>query len=241
MRLITFSGLDGSGKSTQIEAVVSMVSASGLRVRRLAFWDDGVVLKAMREEFVHKVYGSEAGVGTPENPVIRRDKNMRGWHLALGRPCLYLLDAWHLRSVVACERRSGCDVLIMDRYIYDEPANLPWESWVTQALVRCTVRLAPAPDLAFLLDADPDAAHLRKPEYPVSFMRECRKWYHRLAALLGTMTVIPPLSRQEAGSAIRRALCHRFPDLTTDFRLAHGQRIATDEPRQSPADFRRSE
>ena len=62
--LVTFSGLDGSGKSTQITNLLAHVKARGMRAVSLAFWDDVVVAKGYREKFVHKVYGSERGVGT---------------------------------------------------------------------------------------------------------------------------------------------------------------------------------
>jgi thymidylate kinase len=206
--LISFSGVDGAGKSTQIEHVVSLLENSGLQVRRLAFWDDIVVMTRYREGFVHKVYKSERGIGAPGNPVERRDKNVRGWHLTLARHCLYLLDTLHLRQVVARELHSGVDVLILDRYIYDELVNLPLHRSASRAFFRLMVGITPRPDLAFLLDADPEAARARKPEYPVAFMKQCRAWYHRLAELLGTMTVIAPLPLPEAKQLVTNAVRH---------------------------------
>ena len=76
--LISFSGLDGSGKSTQIENLRLALNAAGLNTRLLAFWDNVVVGVKYREGFVHKVYKSERGIGAPGKPVNRRDKNMRG-------------------------------------------------------------------------------------------------------------------------------------------------------------------
>ncbi|HZW50317.1 MAG TPA: hypothetical protein VFF05_00520, partial [Rudaea sp.] len=97
--LVSFSGLDGAGKTTQIENLRSYLEARGLRTRLLAFWDDVVVLSRYREGFVHKVFKSERGIGAPGKPVNRRDKNVRGWHVNLARHGLYLLDALHLRQV----------------------------------------------------------------------------------------------------------------------------------------------
>src|ERR1700748_580412 len=122
--LISFSGVDGSGKSTQIENLRSALHAAGLQTTLLAFWDNVVVGVKYREGFVHKVYKSERGIGAPGKPVNRRDKNVRGWHLTLARHFLYLLDSIHLCEVVARAKRSGADVIILDRYIYDELSNL---------------------------------------------------------------------------------------------------------------------
>jgi thymidylate kinase len=200
--LISFSGLDGAGKSTQIENLQERLSSGGLKVQLLTFWDDVVLLTKYREGFVHKVYGSEKGIGAPTKPVNRRDKNVRAWYLTIARHALYLLDAIHLRQVVRKALKSGSDVVILDRYVYDELANLPFEHRLTRTFLCLIERIVPLPDIAYLLDADPEAAHKRKPEYPVDFMHKCRAAYHRLAAFLGTMTIIPPLPLAEAKRAV---------------------------------------
>lgn len=201
--LVSFSGLDGSGKSTQIAALREYLAAAGLQTVTLAFWDDVVVGTKWREGFVHKVYKSEKGIGAPGKPVERRDKNVRKWYLSIARHLLYATDAVNLCLVVARARR-GADVLILDRYIYDELANLPLGNPLTRLFVRAVHALVPRPDIAYLLDVDVEAARARKPEYPVDFMRTCRATYFELDRMLGTMVVIPPLPLAEATDAVLR-------------------------------------
>jgi thymidylate kinase len=203
--LVSFSGLDGSGKSTQIDNLRSTLTANGLNSELLAFWDNVVVGKRYREGFVHAVYKSEKGIGAPDKPVNRQDKNVRRWYLSIARHGLYLLDAIHLGMVIRRARRNGTDVIIMDRYIYDELANLPLGNRLTRAFIRFIQWLVPTPDVAYLLDADVEAARKRKPEYPVDFMHKCRRWYYQLASILGTMTIIPPLPLEEAKQAVVQA------------------------------------
>lgn len=203
--LISFSGMDGSGKSTQIENLRSALHAAGLSTHLLAFWDNVVVGVRYREGFVHKVYKSERGIGAPGKPVNRRDKNMRGWHLTLARHFLYLLDALNLCRVVAQERKRGTDVIILDRYIYDELSNLKLANPFTRAFVRALHAVVPKPDVAYLLDADPIGAYERKPEYPLEFMKKCRQAYFQLANLLENLTIIPALSLPEAKAAVLKA------------------------------------
>jgi thymidylate kinase len=218
--LVSFSGLDGSGKSTQIDALERHLSAQGLRFVRLAFWDNVVVGKRYREGFVHKVYKSEKGIGAPGKPVQRRDKNVRKWYLSIARHMLYALDSVHLCEVVARSRRGSPDVVIMDRYIYDQLANLPLSNLLSRGFVRAVEALVPRPDVAYLLDAHVEAAHARKPEYPVDFMHKARAAYFELARQLGTMTIIPPLDLSAASGAVISAFDSAYRRHAPD---AHGQ------------------
>lgn len=196
--LISFSGMDGAGKSTQIANLQAVAAEHGLTTKVLAFWDNVVVLSRYRENFVKKVFKSESGVGEPGKPVNRRDKNVRGWHVNFLRHGLYGLDALHLPRVIARARKEGVDVIIMDRYIHDELANLPLDNASTQTFIRTVAKLVPQPDIAFVLDAEPEAARARKPEYPLDFLHQVRAAYLHLANLLGTITVVPALSLPEA-------------------------------------------
>jgi thymidylate kinase len=200
--IISFSGLDGSGKSTQIENLRTALESAGLKTRLLTFWDDVVVGVKYREGFVHKVYKSERGIGAPGRPVARRDKNVRAWYLTLARYVLYFADALSLRYVLSRAMKSEADVIIVDRYIYDEVVNLDLNKAVARRFVRSVRALVRQPDIAFLLDADPEAAYARKPEYPVDFMRKCRESYLELASILGCMTVIPALDLPGAKAAV---------------------------------------
>src|SRR5215467_1843161 len=89
--LISFSGMDGSGKSTQIEALCVQMAQAGLSVLKLAFWDDVAGLSKFRASFSHKFLKSSGEIGSPGKPARRNDKNNRAWYLLLARSFLFLL------------------------------------------------------------------------------------------------------------------------------------------------------
>ena len=60
--------------------------------------------------------------------------------------------------------------------------------------------------MAYLLDADPEIARARKPEYPIDFLHGCRRTYFLLAGILGCMTVIPPLPLSDAKREVENAM-----------------------------------
>jgi thymidylate kinase len=190
-RFVSFSGIDGAGKSTQIDALRNRLEAAGLRVRILTFWDDVACFKGMRESAGHTLFRGDKGVGTPEMPINRRDKNVRSRTMTMVRWWLYFADAVSLRLAVRRALRSG-DFLICDRYAWDELANLTLHWWITRMYVRLIARVVPRPDVSFVLDADPIQARSRKPEYPLDFLYRCRESYLTLSELVGELTVVPP-------------------------------------------------
>jgi thymidylate kinase len=209
--IVSFSGIDGAGKSTQISGLISCLESRGLRIKLLTFWDDVATLKQMREGAGHKIFKGDKGVGSPETPIERRDKNIQSPLMSVVRLGLYFMDALSLRRVAAAARHSGADVVIFDRYIYDELANLNLESSIMRLYIRCIMRLAPKPEIGFVLDADPAKARARKPEYPLDFLTTNRNSYLRLSRLLGGITVISPAAIEDAKAEVINAVSSALP------------------------------
>ena len=203
-KFVSFSGIDGAGKSTQIANLRARLQEADLRVALVTFWDDVARLKRIREGAGHTLFKGEKGVGSPEKPVNRRDKNVRSWPMSLVRLGLYFVDALSLRAAVAKALRSGADFVICDRYIYDELANLNLGNPAARSYVRMIMKLVPRPDVSYFLDADPIAARARKPEYPLDFLYISRASYFTLIELIGGITVISPMSIQDAEREVMR-------------------------------------
>jgi thymidylate kinase len=208
---VSFSGIDGAGKSTQIENLYNYLREAGLRVRIMEFWDEVAVLKRMREFSSHTLFDSEQGIGTPEKPVNRRDKNVRSWYMTPVRFFLCLLDAMHLRRIVRRVLASDdFDVVIFDRYLYDQLATLWLHGRLSQIYIWLLLAIVPHPDVAYVLDANPAEARERKPEYPIEFLNSYRTAYLALSKR-AHMTVIAPGPPSQVARDVIQEVVKKLP------------------------------
>lgn len=208
IKTLSFSGIDGAGKSTQIETLCYFLEGLGFRCKMLTFWSDVVALPRLRERLISHFFKGGQGVGTPGKPILRCDKNIASWYMTAARMFLYLLDAISLRTVFRNIIGSNYDFIIFDRYLYDELANLPLGDPSIRFFVRLLVKVTPRPDAAIVLDAEPEAAASRKPEYPLEFVRRNRNAYLLLSPMVRA-TVIPPLPKGEAARMIQEVVINK--------------------------------
>jgi len=201
--LIAFSGIDGAGKTTQIEELSSYLQERGLRVLRLSFWDHVAAWSKMRTGVGDRAAGSsDAGQIAKGSFIPKNNKHIRKWYLTVARAGFYMLDAARLRRLLASPDARTADVIIFDRYIYDQIANIYSRSFAARIYSKILLKRTPAPDLAFFLDASPAAAFARKPEYPLEFMFQNRRSFLRLRELVPELIIIPDAPPEDVRSEI---------------------------------------
>lgn len=191
--LISFSGIDGAGKSTQIDYLKTYLENRGLRVLLLTFWDDVAVFSKMRGGVGQRTAPVPQSTQSKNGAFVpRNNKHIRKWYLSTARAGFYVLDVVRLHRLLADPQIDRYDVVIFDRYVYDQIANIYSKSSLARMYSKLLLKQTPAPDLAFIIDANPDAAFARKPEYPLDFVHKNQQNFLNLRELVPQLLVISP-------------------------------------------------
>jgi dTMP kinase len=129
---IILEGIDGAGKSTQIEFLKYWLSESGVNVKKIAEPSDSEVGKLIRKILKYP---------NADSPKMQKTLGL-----------LFAADRLILMDEIADAEKEG-KVVISDRSFYSSLAYQDHKDWI--ATIN---KFAKKPDLVILLDIDPDLA-----------------------------------------------------------------------------------
>lgn len=230
--VITFSGLDGSGKSTQAENLRVVLERLGrdpvivwTKIARSSSLKalSKPVQALMRLRRSEKP-PSERTIMTGDGPVVLEAEQAAAKELRqrsrllthVWTTLVAISNGWDHRRATTRHLRAG-RIVISDRYTLDTAAHLRYRYGVDktfrfQSMVNRLV--SPSPSMSFFLDVSPEAAYARKAEqYEVSDLRLLRRLYLEEAtrANVGVLPGEDPLEQlsERIGRAVWAAVTER--------------------------------
>ena len=224
--LITFSGLDGAGKSTLIAWLAEALSAQYQKPVVVFHMNDHVGIYA----YIRKIRNLLLGERAPEpHPLVveeqrteRKPRTARAtmrdalrymryriiWNSTLRR-LIYPIDLLVFFCYRTYNERIRGRVLIMDRYFYDTLVDVSTNRrrpWVARMLERIT----PTPTLPVYLDITPEESFARKGEYSVQYLRRRQAAYQRVVSWVPSYVIIPTSDLEASKTALREAVLERL-------------------------------
>lgn len=196
---VSFSGLDGAGKTRQIDALVAnLPQAKGeLTVVWVPFriWPEPILMR-LPASFRSRLGPRRSTIGTATMPGSDRPRDAPAeprWERKLLWTIIGAIAAisagWSLRRRLS---KISASVVILDRYRLDSIVKLQyWYPDVPARMISWLVMgLAPAPDAEFLLRVGPDVAYSRKPEqWSVEALGRQADLYEQLAQAYSSVVV----------------------------------------------------
>ena len=180
--IISFSGLDGSGKTTLVKKTGEYLLKQGLKVKELH-----IVKNSFSYFVLHKMIGkiSKKLQRNLENNLRRNDKK-RLWGVVKKTLLFIYLLYFDLRY--GWYKGNKKYYLVCDRYFYDELIQLKYLGIHSSFFARLYTRFILKPDLGICLNISSHTAQYRKPEFEKEYFEWKEREYKKLKFLYNITT-----------------------------------------------------
>ncbi|MDP1620614.1 MAG: hypothetical protein Q8L11_00645 [Candidatus Moranbacteria bacterium] len=175
MNIITISGLDGSGKSTQIQMLKTYLESQGKRVFYFHAIEFGIATKLAELKKKYCLICKIKGLCQAQ-PHIKKSVTKADWIRIQLRKLALLIDLRRFSSLSDRLRKENYDYILSDRFFWDNIVNI---RYLEKSEFLKISKLEIGNPTSFYLDTDPEAImrRRRQPDQGLQYLIDKKRLY----------------------------------------------------------------
>jgi thymidylate kinase len=212
MKIISISGLDGSGKSTQIKQLQEYLESQGKKVayfHAVQFSMPQATKTFFKKHcLICKLVGK---CKIDSKPKEEKGVTKANWLQIQLRKIILPIDICRFKKLLKKLEKQGFDYLVSDRYFYDNLINVSYLSKKepsTSNLEPRTYIAIPRPNFAFYLKTDPQTIMRRDrvPDQGLAYLEAKKKLLDKYTPIFGLTTIDGNRSKEEIFEEIKKGI-----------------------------------
>jgi thymidylate kinase len=193
MQIISISGLDGSGKSTQIELLKNYLESQGNKV---------FYFHAIQFSLANRFKNKE------DNLNEQKSVTKATWLQIQLRKLLLMIDIRRFNYLINKLEQEGFAYIVSDRYFYDSIINIEYLSLPEISPAGFRKQSFREPDTAIYIQVDPEAImqRERKPDQGVQYLKDKKGLYDSAIYAWDMKVIDGNKSKEEIFKEIKNAV-----------------------------------